>query len=518
MNNRFRKYYVLLPLLLLAFFYTLKAMDFPIHDFSNYYCGGRLIASGIFDANIYFPYWFNAAFSPAQTGLFMSYAPNTPFLALVFAPFTIVGPAGAKFIFNILGLLLLVFSSWRLYSHLGLKPVYLLLLPLLFLVPIKNNLLFGQVYFLLFFLLAESWMAYKKQQFAKTGLLLALAIMLKIFPALLLLQFVFRKEIKPLFYTLGFCLLCFGITLAFVDLHTWIFYFHAVLPKASNGEISQGFVSAYQSVFMFGKELLVFDAVENPKVFFDSPLLFAILLIAFKTAVVAMGYFISKKHNTLAAFAYWLLAAIVLTPYGSTYGFLVLLPAYFYLASAELTIVKKAILIGLLGIVNNLPLSYFTGNVFPFSYPRLFALLGLLGGIVWLLRKAIQWKWVVSVSCASLLLGMLLHEEKPVNSASLLPKNSPVLLYDFFISKNRLTYYYWDANGRNRAWVKFRSGWVKSLIIRDNQVYDGQKQLTYDKSNKQKALLVDNKTVVYLSDYGRGIGFYTLRKIDLHAE
>ena len=54
------------------------------------------------------------------------------------------------------------------------------LLPLLFFIPIKNNLLFGQVYFLLFFLLSESWVAYEKKQFKTMAALLGVAILMKI--------------------------------------------------------------------------------------------------------------------------------------------------------------------------------------------------------------------------------------------------------------------------------------------------------------------------------------------------
>ena len=57
---------------------------------------------------------------------------------------------------------------------------------------------------------------------------------------------------------------------------------------------------------------------------------------------------------------------------------------------------------------------------------------------------------------------------------------------------------------------------AKPIEIKENQIYYNGKTLTSDKSNKLKPLLVDEHTVIYLSDLDRGIGFYTLRKLHIH--
>lgn len=170
----------------------------------------------------------------------------------------------------------------------------------------------------------------------------SLAIVLKVFPVLLVALLLFRKQWKPLFYLTFSCLLLIGIAVLFTGVDLWLFYVKEVLLKASNGEIASAYVDNYQSVFMFLKELLVFDTVENPEAFFNAPVLFSALMMAFKTGVLALGYFISKRgSNTLFVFSYWILAMIILSPYGSTYTLILLLFSFFALAISDLSMVKK---------------------------------------------------------------------------------------------------------------------------------------------------------------------------------
>ena len=195
MKNLLEKY-PLIPLALLCALYVYKAYGLPAHDFANYYFGGKFLAEGRFANWIYFPYEFNKAIAAeSYKHIFASYAPNTPFLALFFLPFSFLPLAAAKLIFNIVSTGLFFYTLNRLVKFYRIPALYLCLVPILFFVPIKNELLFGQVYFLLFVLLGETWIAYRKNKKNKAALYLSFAIMLKIFPILLLLAFLFRKKI-----------------------------------------------------------------------------------------------------------------------------------------------------------------------------------------------------------------------------------------------------------------------------------------------------------------------------------
>ena len=511
------KYYALLPLLLLCAFYVYKAVAFPIHDFANYYFGGYFLKQHTFTANTYFPYLFNKEIvTLGYSPLFAGFAPNTPFLAMLFYPFTFLSLASAKVTFNIISVILFIISIYRLAQFYKINWAYLMLIPLVFFVPIKNELLFGQVYLLLFFLLSEFWLAHQKNQHFKAALFLCFAIFLKVFPVLLVLIYLFKKQFKPLLYMIGIGVLFFGISLLFIDSTLWLFYFNDVLSKASNGEIASAYVDNYQSVFMFLKRLLVFDANENSTALFNYPSLFSALIIGFKIMLIAVGYFISNLNkNQLTTFSFWILASILISPYGSTYTFLLLLFSFFALLKSEISNAKKIVFCGLLLLINNFPLSLFIENNFPISYLRLLFLVLFFGLFLFELRQNINWKMVGVCGLVPMVLILIFKKNETINSTALLQK-SPLLIYDYQIENNQLTYFYWNEKGENKDSIPFKSASSIHLEIREDKTIYKNKTLTFESSNKLKPMLLDDKTVIYLSDYGRGIGFYTLRKIELH--
>lgn len=518
MKRIFLKYHPFLPLLLLCGYYLFQANDFPIHDFANYYFGGKFLADGKFSSNIYFPYEFNKAISDlGYSGIFASYAPNTPFLAVIFLLFSVFSLTVSKLVFNIISIILLVFSLFRLFNYYKINWRYALLIPILFLVPIKNSLLFGQVYFLLFFLLTEGWLAIEKKRLKTMAFYWSLAILLKVFPVLLLLLLVFRKQWKPLLYLAISCSLFLGISAIFTGIDIWFFYLKEVLPKASNGEIATSFVDNYQSVFMFLKRIFVYESVENPNPFFRTDNIFLGVVFAFKIGVLTLGYFISKRvSNTFFAFSFWILAMILLSPYGSTYTFILLLFPLLVLLKSDISKIKKIVFCGLLFLINNFPLSFFIENDFPFSYLRLFLLLSFsVFFVVAVFQKSVLIKAFI-LGCIVFAIGTFLKQSAPQKNESFLPVESPILIYDYQVSSNELTYFYWNEKGENKATISIESKYPKQLEIKNNQIFNNQRQLTFDKSHKLKPILIDNKTILYLSDYNRGIGFYTLRKIELH--
>ena len=510
------KYYQWLPLLLLCAFYFIRVIHFPVHDFANYYFGGYFLSHEHFTSDIYFPYCFNKEITAlGNPHLFAGFAPNSPFLALLFIPFSFLSLAAAKLAFNGISILLFIYTLGRLTSFYKVNPLYILLIPVLFIVPIKNDILFGQVYLLLFFFLSESWLAYEKKHFVKTGLLLSLAILLKVFPMLLLLVFLFRKQFRLFFYTLISCLLLILVTIPFCGLEVWFFYITQVLTKASSGGIASAYVDNYQSVFMFLKQLLVFDASQNNSAPFNQPILFAALLIGFKAALLTIGFYITNKANSLSVLSYWILAMILISPYGSTYTFILMLFPFVAVAKSGLPISKKIVFLALMFLVNNLPLSLFIENGFPLSYLRLFFLAAFFMAMLSLAFRYINWKITASVSFVVILFGLIWNRDNVIASAYLLKDDGPLLIHDYSIANNRLTYFYWDGNGENKQTLEYRSVVMVPLQLKKNRIYLHGKPIASDSGNKLKPMLIDNRTVVYLSDYDRGIGFYTLRKIDI---
>lgn len=509
------KYYLLFPLSLLCCFYTFKSFTFPIHDFANYYFGAQFLAEGSFSATTYLPFKFNKEiFDLGHTAIFVSFAPNTPFLATFFLPFTVFPVVQAKLLFNIISSFLFIFSCFRLFDFYKINLKYLILIPILFIIPIKNNLLFGQVYFLIFFLLAESLIAYEKQRTIKMAFFLSIAILLKIFPVIFILVFLFKKQLKPLLLTGIFCFLFLMFSLYFTGVDVWLFFLKTILPGASNGEITTAFVDNYQSVFMFLKRLLVFDATENPTAFLNYPRVFFGLILGIKIAIVLMGYqFIKEKSNNLVVFSYFVITSYFISPYGSTYGFILLLFVLFSVLKLEGSFLKKITLLVLIFILNTIPNHFFLENAFPFSYFKLFVFLMIFALFIFQISKSFQWKLLLPIVIIPIVFQFFDANEKN-KSTYFLENKSPILIYNYTIENQQLTYYYWNENGENIKTMPFSYNQIE--VINDiNEKSVIQKALKFERSNKLNPILIDNKYILYLSDFERGFGFYTLRKIKI---
>ncbi|MGV3698194.1 glycosyltransferase family 87 protein [Flavobacterium sp.] len=510
-----RQYFGLIAVALVCAFCLFKAIQFPVHDFANYYFGGKFLVDGKFNSNTYFPYLFNKQIADlGYSGIFASYAPNTPFLALLFTPFSLLSLAASKLVFNIISVSGFLVSLYRLARFYKIKSIYIAFIPLLFFVPMKNELLFGQVYFVLFFFLTEFWLAYQNQRFLKSALFLVLAILLKVFPVVFLLVFLFRKEFKPLVYTIIFCGLFCVISMLFTGFDVWLFWLNSVLPKASNGEIATAYVDNYQSVFMFLKRLLVEDPIENPNAIYHLPLLFKALIFVYKIKLIVIGYFVTKRiSNSLFVFSFWIMVSILLSPYGSTYTFILLIFIYFNIIKSEISTNKKWMLFGLLLYINSVPVSHLLHQPFPISYLRLFTLAFLFIGMVVPFYKQINWKIVAVLSLVALTIPLFLEGKNNANPTSFLMKKSPILIYDYQIKNKVLTYYYWNNKGENQKKIQLCQSNHIRLQIKDNQIFHNNTQITFDNSNKLKPILINGGLVVYLTDYGKGIGFYSLQKI-----
>jgi hypothetical protein len=117
----------------------------------------------------------------------------------------------------------------------------------------------------------------------------------------------------------------------------------------------------------------------------------------------------------------------------------------------------------------------------------------------------------------------LVFKKDKVIKSTIVLKDGPILIYDYKLetrpedNHKYLTANFWDGEDKVLFWKQsFRT--AESLDLKDNQVFYNNQQLTFDKSNKLKPILIDNKTILYLSDYERGIGFYTLRAIKINGD
>ncbi|MEX0291396.1 MAG: glycosyltransferase family 87 protein, partial [Flavobacteriaceae bacterium] len=232
-NKRFQRIVYLLPTLLLCCYFWNVAISFHLHDFGNSYFAAQLIQDKTPSELILFDiYDFNQyVWESGYDNELLDYYLNSPFTGTFFYPFTILGDALlAKTTFNGLSIALFLLAIYLLATRFLVKENCLLLfLPVLFFIPSRNNILFGQSYFLVFSLIIIGYeLISKKRNFVGVGLL-SLAVLLKFFPAFYGIPLLVKRKWKTIL--IGF-LITLGLSVSSILLSGssfWQSYFLDVL-------------------------------------------------------------------------------------------------------------------------------------------------------------------------------------------------------------------------------------------------------------------------------------------------
>lgn len=514
------KYIPLLLFILVGIYYVYKALYSLPHDFANYYYAAYFLENGKFDIQIYDPTWFNLEVTKNTKNAFVAYAPNTPFLSILFLPFTLFSFEFSKLLFNSISLFLFTFSLFRIFKFYKIDLKYLLLLLFVFIIPIKNNLLFGQVYFLLFFLISEGFLAFKKKKLILMSLLWSFAILLKVFPILLFMFLILEKKWKAFSYLFIACLILF-LSMIFINgIDSWLFYFQSILPKASNGEISTEFVKNYQSFLMFFKHLFI-DSIYNETNLFASQKMYLISLNTVKSTIILFGiYFSFKEKNTLKKFSYWIISFYLLSPYSSSYGSILLI---FPLLILFTEVSKKRIIMASICVFvyGNLKFDLIGNSFLVLSFFKLFSLMVFF--YVMFIYNTIVLKKHLVILVISLLINSVYYSYQNIEKKIEIPSitdNNIALTTDYCIEKDTVFYSYWNEQGPKTERIKLDvlSSSVEEVNIKNNIIYINNKKIALPKSNKKKAMLINKTTLLYLSDLNRGYGFYSLRKLKLKID
>jgi hypothetical protein len=509
-----------LPLIFFLAFCIYQATRSPVHDFANYYYGSQFTLQGVFDKSMYEPLIFNQKIiASGYDNSWISYSPNPPFTTLLFIPFAYLDIEHAKFIFNIVSAILFLFSLRRLARALEIPEKHIGFIPFIFLLPIYNNVSFGQVYFFLFFLLVEGYLAMKEDKWVLCSFVWAIAIIFKITPGVLFFFLFFKRKYKGLIMLSAACLMLFSISLIVNGTELWQFYISTILPKASQGEVTAAsFTINYQSAHMFLKFLFVPDSLDNPDPFVESWTLFTVAMLVVKIAAITFaGLYTRREGSLFSSWSVWILVSFLISPYSSTYTYILLLIPLFILYRWKKAFIFYALLTFLL---INIPANYLYSVPLLFQFPRLYLLLILFVTIIASAKIVWNWKTPVFVACLFISIEVLTFRDQAFdNSTYLFDKHAPPLIYDYTIEDGYFCYAYWSDHGtqKHKTGLPAVALDFNSVEIIDNQIYYNDQQITSTSDKKVKASILDNNTIVYLSDKGRGYGFYAFRKITLSA-
>ena len=162
--------------------------------------------------------------------------PITPFSTLAMWPMALLPPLVAKHLWIVFNLTLLLPIAFLLRNITGLS---LLQIGILFAMsfPLHRNLLFGQYYVLLLAILTAACWAAQRRYSWLAGALVALGIAVKIFPILLVLYFLRKKDWKALCACILVVALALLASIAVFGGGLHRTYFLQVLPWTLRGEV-----------------------------------------------------------------------------------------------------------------------------------------------------------------------------------------------------------------------------------------------------------------------------------------
>lgn len=510
-----------LPCIIFFIYYLYKSYHHPPHDFSNSYFPAYFFLKGELGNWIFDPYDFNRKiFEEGFKNVYASFNPNPPFVTIFYSPFALMSLPAAKLTFNILSSLLFLFSAYRLCKYTNQNITFIFaLLPVIFFLPISNQILFGQTYFLLFFLLTEGFLANVSRNHWLTGILWTLAIFLKVFPVILFLYLLLRKDWRAIAWLAGCCLflLIFSVTLLGIPL--WKEYLFTILPAHSNGEINAAFTYNYQSIYMLAKYAFIKDPVLNRHLLLNSPLLYSFLLIFFKSMALGIcaSVIMSNKNNELLSFGLLLLGSILISPFGSTYSNLLLLILMMG-AWQSFPSHKTLIIISIIFLAGNLPVSLFTTLPIILRFPRLFLLTALLITVFIFNRTKLDIRITAAFIVIYALSFVFKWDSKIIGpDRHFLPDEEQLIVFDYTVRDGRLFYDYWSATGSTEADAGYAVHSINQtdVTLSNNQILYKEKQVTFTNDNKSKPVVLNGNIILYLSDKGKGFHFYTLRYIPL---
>ena len=266
-------------------------------DFPNYYLMARLAREGYDTSRVYEWIWVQREKDHRSLDIpAVGMVPLTPFSTLAMWPLRALPALAAKHAWIIANLALLVPLCWFIHSLTGL-PYRRIALVLAFSFPLQRNLLYGQYYvFLLVLIVAACW-CYLRGHYVFSGALIAVAAACKIFPLLLVLIFVRRRNWRA---TLSFAVTGIGTAAVSVAVLGWSVnrtYLNQILPWALHGEAMQPYIPSAASISGLLHYLLLSEPQWNPHPWHDSPLLYALLEPALQMLLLAPAILLIRRKD-----------------------------------------------------------------------------------------------------------------------------------------------------------------------------------------------------------------------------
>ena len=273
-------------------------------EFPDYYLAAELYRHNIPLDRIYEWTWFqrqNDHFGVRNA--LVSFAPNPPTLILGSVPLARLQPLAAKRVWLILSLVLFALSLGILRRVTTLTWRRLLLISLLCLLPLSVDFLFARHYVAIFFLVCAGYYAATLGRHGLSGAIWSVAAGMKLFPALVVILFVCRRNIRALVgFLIGLAVL-FSTSVAMFGTEIHRVFLREVLPQASRGDWLGPYALSQNSFVTLWSRLFLFEPELNHAPLVNSPPLYAAGLGISVTALISIFLWFVEDNRAPSATA-----------------------------------------------------------------------------------------------------------------------------------------------------------------------------------------------------------------------
>ena len=511
------------PILLVFSYFFYQSLFYNLHDFSNSYFSARMIREGVSHSQLFDIYEFNSyIWNLGYTDVLVDFYLNSPFTISLFYPLSFIeNPYVAKAIFNLIGIVLFIWSLFVLIKKkFDGKYSILLILPILFFIPIRNQILFGQSYFLILSLVIFGFLFMENKKEGIGASLLSIAVLLKIFPVFYGVSLLFNKSWKAILIG-GLSLIVFILFSIYISgFSIWEAYFTEIIPNAIQNNSTVDFRYNAQSFDVLLRTLFMEDSYYNPNALFNNERLYVLLKWLFKSVVIAfaIGVSFTQKNNLFKLLSIWIVALFLLQSRTATYAqILWVLPAICFWKQ-NTTTTKKIIFLLILLVVCNMPVYALKQLPIFFKFSRLWLTLLLAILFYGSFSVKFNYKWLfISILILTPFHLKVLEKNKSIISEYVLAEKEHFIIYDFY---EKGGYLFIKALGRNgdeivKTDISISSFQENVLDIKGNQILLDKKVILEDYSLKKKPVLVNETEVYYLTDHHSRRGAYTIKKVSI---
>ena len=488
----------------------------PIGDFGNYYYGSKIFMDGNFSIQNYksIVHFNTQILAYGETNFFENYIPVPPFSILFYLPFVFFKSITAKLVFNLLTLILFCFSLARVLKTLNVNSWAVLLLPIVFFGPLYNNIIQGQSYLLIAALLMEAFIVSEKNKPFLAAILIGLCMCLKIFPGIILVYFLLKRQYKICLLTLLVCLVLIIFTAFLVHWDVVAYYCWYVLPRLFNNDIIGPYYYSNQSIYTVLLNLFSFDRLVNTQPILNSSLL-VVFIESICIAFVFSVLIFSRKRDPMTFFGLCILSLILIGRYNTTYAMLLLVPFFLGVIKQKLLSRSELIIILCLIVALNIPISYIGTFSFFIKFAKLWLL--IIGFMFFIFKNKMQFniKIPLVVFVVVFIVRYFSFSIQPANYYSI--QNKTGILYDYKINSDSLVMQSTMGSRNIKESAKYE-GVIKeddNIEIRNNLVYYKNRLICDTRDNKMNTKLYNDTSIIFMSDLNQGIAFYKLRIVGI---